>query len=1250
MMDTTGKFTSAALLDDLTGLYNRRYFYLRLDEEIKRSSRYGRPFCLLLMDLDNFKLINDSFGHLKGDKVLAEFARLLKESVRETDIACRYGGDEFALILPETDRKSSLKVAKKIMEALKKTYFGDDMPLRLSISIGISSYPEDGSTPEELFNASDHALYFAKREGGNRIKLVEKREMTSQETGLYLSPKFTGRDAELESLKKFFVKTLQRKTTTVVISGEAGVGKTRLAREFLKVASLLGAEILKGKCYDFTKDIPYQPIKEALATFSEIDPLEIYSIIDEMPVLIRSEVLKILPFLDITRLKLSSEHIKTGREPDDKWRLFGGIKELFEGLERKRPLVLFFDDIHWADEASLELVSFLARSIENKRILFLLAFREGEREKNPIRSFLNSFTKENNYHEIHLKRLKEEDVSRMLKSILGFNAPAELVEYLYSETEGNPFFIVEYVRRMADEGTISEIKKGSFRVDTIKKTIPPGIKDIILARIAPLRDITKRILRIASVIGEEIDFNVLLAVSGINEGFLFDVLDELLKLKILREDLKLGTEVYSFTHGKIRDVVYEDMPHSLRKTLHRKVGNTLEEITADVEQIAEELAHHFLQAREEEKALKYLLMSARKAEKLYAFENALSHYEKALSLIPPSRKERLDIYMNMIPLLHILGKRKRENSVLEKAFALVGEKDERYRELLRHRIKYLISLSNYKEAKELCESLLNLEKRAGKSPQYAETLMLLGKIHYLQAYYDTALEAFEEAAGIWEELGDNSSYAKALTQIARILNKRGQSRKSTEYLSRAFEVLKKAGDRRGMAEIYCEQGIIHLELSEFEKSREFFEKAHKLYTEIGDKEGEARALHLEGNSILSISEYEKALSKFEKALEIRKAIDDKRGMAASLANMGLIYQSTGNAEKAIEYYRSAAAIAEEIGDRDSLQVILNNMGTIYLNESNLKEARRTLNKALKIAREIKDKSMESTVLINLGNIAWQKGKLDEAERAFLDALKVKSSLHDRESVGLVNTNLSILYLERGKFKESLSRIKRSIKMQREIGCKNSYVTSLYTYYQILKEMGKYRLAASKVTEALRISKEIGALDEEILGYIFAAEANLFLGNTEVAREYLQEAEKQAEALKNPVILVSLCETKSHFYRELKRTERALNEIKKALKLAKKYELATDIPYILKSMAEIEYLAGDREKASVHLKKCMDLCEKYGMYFLLLKGLAFAQEAELVPEKAEEIRERVEALSESILKGLSEKDRESILRTMVPATL
>ena len=931
MMDTTGKFTSAALLDDLTGLYNRRYFYLRLDEEIKRSSRYGRPFCLLLMDLDNFKLINDSFGHLRGDRVLAEFARLLRESVRETDIACRYGGDEFALILPETDRKSSLKVANKIMEALKKTYFGDDMPLRLSISIGISSYPEDGNTPEELFNASDHALYFAKREGGNRVKFVEKKEMPAQETGLYLSPKFTGRDDELESLKKFFVKALQRKTTTVVISGEAGVGKTRLAREFLKVASLLGAEILKGKCYDFTKDIPYQPIKEALATFSEIDPLEIYSIIEEMPVLIRSEVLKILPFLDITRLKLSSEQIKTGREPDDKWRLFGGIKELFEGLERKRPLVLFFDDIHWADEASLELISFLARSIENKRILFLLAFREGEREKNPLRSFLNSFTKENNYHEIHLRRLKEEDVSRMLKSILGFNAPAELVNYLYTETEGNPFFIVEYVRRMADEGTISEIKKGSFQVETIKKTIPPGIKDIILARIAPLRDITKRILRIASVIGEEIDFNVLLAVSGINEGFLFDVLDELLKLKILREDLRLGTEVYSFTHSKIRDVVYEDMPHSLRKTLHRKIGNTLEEMSPDAEQIAEELAHHFLQAREEEKALKYLMMSARKAEKLYAFENALSHYEKALTLIPPSRKERLDIYMSMIPLLHVLGKRKREKFILEKAFALADEKDERYRELLRHRIKYLISLSSYHEAKELCESLLNLEKRAGKSPEYAETLMLLGKVHYLQAYYDTALKAFEEAAEIWKELGDNSSYAKALTQIARILNKRGQSRKSTEYLSRAFEVLQRAGDRRGMAEIYCEQGIIHLELSEFEKSREFFQKAHELYTEVGDKEGEARALHLEGNSNLSVSDYEEALSKFERALEIRKAIDDKRGMAASLANMGLIYQSTGNNEKAIEYYRSAAAIAEEIGDRDSLQVILNNMGTIVFN-------------------------------------------------------------------------------------------------------------------------------------------------------------------------------------------------------------------------------------------------------------------------------------------------------------------------------
>ncbi len=1244
MADSLSKFSGAALLDDLTGLYNRRYFYLRLDEEIKRAQRYGRPFCLLLMDLDNFKMINDSFGHLKGDKVLAQFAKLLKESVRETDIPCRYGGDEFALILPETDRESSLKVAKKIMNKLKNTYFGDDMPLKLSISIGIASYPEDGSTPEELFNASDHALYHAKREGGNRIKLGKRTEAIGKAAILYLSPKFTGRDKELERIKRKFLDALKRETGVIAISGEAGVGKTRLAQEFLKIASLLGAEILKGKCYDFTKGIPYQPIKEALATYSEIDPLEVYTIIEEMPVLIRSEVLKILPFLDITRLRLRPDQVRSEREPEDKWRLFSGIKELLEGLERKRPLVIFFDDIHWADDASLELLSFLIRSIKDKRILFLFTFRDEEREKPSLKNFLKSLTKEENYEEIQLERLRKRDVSKILKSILGVTVPEELVSYIYAETEGNPFFVIEYIRGMADDGAISIKDRKIVSFDTSKKRIPPSIREVILSRIEPLRDITKRILRIAATIGEEVEFDVLKAVSGINEGFLFDVLDELLKLKILKEEVRLGVEKYCFTHGKIRDVIYEEMPASLKRALHRKIAKVLEEMASDPEAIVEELAHHYSEAREWKKAVHYLKMSAKKAEKLYAYENALAHYEKALELIPPEEKaEQLELLKSMIPILHIVSNRKREKELLDRALQMVSRGDNNYTYFMRLKMEYLISTGCYRDARKLGERVLKIEESRGNKREVAETLRLLGEAYYQQAYYDKALEAFESASEIWQELQDTQNYSQTLVEIGKILHRKGFPEKAMENLKKALEVLEAIDDRRGMAHIYCELGIILLDISQYEQALSYFNKAHQLYTEMGDKEGQARALHLEGTVTIDLSNFRDALAKLEAALRIRQEIGDKKGMAASLGNIALIYQSLGDDAKALENYRAAEKLSEEIGDRDTLQIILNNMGTLYLCEGKVEEALKVLHRAKKVAEEVEDKASLSTILINLGNIAWQNGELNKAEEYYLDALKIKTAIKEKESVVTIQSNLCSLYIDKGMLAKALESSRKALRLSRNIKSKFSLTSALLTNSFLKSILGKNKDALRYALEARRISTETGAILEYTNSLIMLSETYQRLGQPEKAWNCIKEAEETIQSMENPQITVIFLQTRAYLYEKAKQYDLARADLEKALAIAHEKGLKSQFPPILSHLAQIELMAGNKEKAAELAQKAAKTAKKQNSYIVYLKALLVLKKAQRRPSK--KLLEQINSALNYITEGLSEKDKASFISSL-----
>jgi diguanylate cyclase (GGDEF)-like protein len=170
----------SAVTDPLTGLFNRRFFGTAMEREVRRSRRYRLSFSLVLLDLDHFKQVNDAYGHLFGDVVLQRAARIVRQSIREADVGCRYGGEEFAVILPETDRLGARAVGERIRGRIEESFAshpirGRDVPL--TISGGIACHPEDGQTTESLLARADEALYLAKGSGRNRVALhhVERR-------------------------------------------------------------------------------------------------------------------------------------------------------------------------------------------------------------------------------------------------------------------------------------------------------------------------------------------------------------------------------------------------------------------------------------------------------------------------------------------------------------------------------------------------------------------------------------------------------------------------------------------------------------------------------------------------------------------------------------------------------------------------------------------------------------------------------------------------------------------------------------------------------------------------------------------------------------------------------------------------------------------------------------------------------------------------------------------------------------------
>ncbi len=186
-LDAFQRLADSTITDELTLLYNRRFFNETCFRELERVKRYNQPLSLLMLDLDDFKKYNDTFGHLCGDRILFRVGRLIKENCRNVDYPCRYGGEEFAIIFPQTTAAGALKVGQRIRTALSTIRFRTAPsvdPISLTLSGGVAAFENDKTTVEDLVNKADTALYRAKNEGKDRIYVyfIEKRKFLRVDT------------------------------------------------------------------------------------------------------------------------------------------------------------------------------------------------------------------------------------------------------------------------------------------------------------------------------------------------------------------------------------------------------------------------------------------------------------------------------------------------------------------------------------------------------------------------------------------------------------------------------------------------------------------------------------------------------------------------------------------------------------------------------------------------------------------------------------------------------------------------------------------------------------------------------------------------------------------------------------------------------------------------------------------------------------------------------------------------------------
>jgi DNA-binding SARP family transcriptional activator len=450
---------------------------------------------------------------------------------------------------------------------------------------------------------------------------------------------FVGREAEIAELAAALEDTVAGRGRLFLLAGEPGIGKSRLADELLTRARARGARTLVGRCWEAGGAPAYWPWVQSLRAYvRETDPetllRELGSDAADLSQIL-PELREILPGLPEPR----------PLEPDAaRFRLFDAATQFLRRASAARPVVLFLDDLHAADEPSLLLLRFLARELASSRVLVVAAYRDVDPVPGAaLTELLAELTRETAGRRMPLRGLTTGDVAAYVDSTAAEIASSEVVAALLAETEGNPLFIGEIVRLLATEGIRSEA------IAEARLAVPQSVRDVIARRLAHLSDESNRLLALASVLGREFDISTLARLGGASEEDVLEALDEPMTVRVISE-VPGAPGRLRFAHVLIRETLYDGLTMTRRVRLHRSATETLERLYGDeAGPHLAELAHHAIAGSDFDKGLAYARRAGDRALALLAYEEAERLYRTALDALelarPAAERDRCDLLL-----------------------------------------------------------------------------------------------------------------------------------------------------------------------------------------------------------------------------------------------------------------------------------------------------------------------------------------------------------------------------------------------------------------------------------------------------------------------------------------------------------------------------------------------------------------------------------------------------------------------------
>lgn len=469
---------------------------------------------------------------------------------------------------------------------------------------------------------------------------------------------FVGREAAMAKLSAALDDACAGRGRVAMLVGEPGIGKTRAIEELARLAQERGAVMLVARCYEGDGAPAFWPwtqvLRAALRSVPEV-PLDATA----------TDVAELLP-----ELRARASDAAIGDE-QARFRLFDGVATHLRNAASRAPLVIALDDLHWADAASLLLFEFTASEWRDARILLIGSYRDVDvRREHALSGVLGALARLPHVERLALRGLARDDVAQILEAALERAPDPRLLGAVHEMTDGNPFFLLEMTRWIAESGDAAEPAEGA----AWSLALPQSVRDAVGRRLDRLSPACNAMLRAAAVLGREFTGAALARVANLDAEDVLEGVGEALAAHVLVE-VRESPGRYAFGHALVRQTLYEELRVPERVRLHRRAGEALEALHAgDPDAHAAEIAHHFFEAApggDAKAAITWAVRAAQHARDVFAYEESARHCERALAALEqdaaPDDARRIELMLMAAEAHYAAGARDRARALCHAA-------------------------------------------------------------------------------------------------------------------------------------------------------------------------------------------------------------------------------------------------------------------------------------------------------------------------------------------------------------------------------------------------------------------------------------------------------------------------------------------------------------------------------------------------------------------------------------------------------